>query len=90
MSAGGIVSDALIARQTSSSIRRVLAPKNAGTQNLVRMLHGLRQGSLCSFSSVAALVGSKGQANYAAANAAMDAIIACRAASGVAGETGNR
>jgi NAD(P)-dependent dehydrogenase (short-subunit alcohol dehydrogenase family) len=72
--AGGVLSDATIVKQSASSMRQVMAPKTCGADNLLRCYgssgHPVRVVKL--FSSVAGLLGSGGQANYAAANALLD------------------
>lgn len=70
--AGGILRDALIGRQSLDCVRQVFAPKVTGLENLDSAF------SLCGaqvniFSSIAGIVGSAGQASYAAANSYMDA-----------------
>lgn len=70
--AGGVLRDELIANQTAAGMRAVFAPKAAGTRNLLRCSERAPLGAVQLFSSVAACLGSGGQANYAAANAAMD------------------
>lgn len=72
---GGVLDDALIARQTAAGVRAVFAPKVAGSAALARDLTCTPlSGGAIFFSSAAVLVGSAGQANYAAANAALDAL----------------
>ena len=73
MHAGGVLRDASLANQTLKGIREVMAAK-------VDALHRLQVSPLTSqikdtlvFSSTASLLGPAGQANYAAANAALDA-----------------
>ena len=65
--------DNLLAKQTAAGMRASFAPKLAGAAAL--QLHGaatpVRAWAL--FSSIAGLIGSSGQANYAAANATLDA-----------------
>lgn len=73
--AGGVLSDSLIAHQTPESIRAVFAPKVDGAKKLKRGLQGSPLVHFTAFSSVAAFIGSAGQASYAAANAAMDEIM---------------
>lgn len=70
--AGGVLQDGLIKNQSSSLLRTVLAPKMSGLDNLAKS-SSLPLHKTSAFSSVAVLVGSAGQAAYAAANAAMDA-----------------
>ena len=74
--AGGVLRDGLLASQTPAGLRHVFAPKVAGLQNLA---HGLDGAQFTLFSSIAGVLGSSGQGNYAAANAWMDAWAADRA-----------
>lgn len=64
-------------------MRRTFAPKVAAAQKLA---HGLRvypiQAAM-GFSSAAALLGAPGQANYAAANGALDGLICDQATQGL-------
>ena len=53
-------------------MRVVFAPKVAGTRNIMSAARTAPLAALKLFSSVAASLGSGGQANYAAANAVMD------------------
>jgi NAD(P)-dependent dehydrogenase (short-subunit alcohol dehydrogenase family) len=71
---GGVLADAAIPNQALRGIRAVFAPKPCSAQ-LWQLPAGVQpcQGHLV-FSSVAALLGSPGQANYSAANACLDAM----------------
>lgn len=82
--AGGVLRDGLLAQQSAGALRAALAPKLGGWLAAAAALvaHPLLRQLL--FSSVAALLGNAGQANYAAANAALDAAAAAAAACGVA------
>ncbi len=82
MHAGGMLADATVANQTLAGIRSVFTPK-ATAWRLAEQRLGLyptHTGVL--FSSVAALLGSPGQANYSAANSWLDAAAAFGQATG--------
>lgn len=72
--AGGLLRDATLQNQTLPSLRAVLAPKAAGTSHLAAAPAATLQplAAVKLFSSVAAALGSGGQANYAAANALLE------------------
>ncbi len=74
MHASGVLQDALISNQTLSGLRAVLAPKVSGGQTLTGALGQQPLGFAALFSSVAGLLGSAGQGNYAAANAILDSM----------------
>lgn len=71
---GGVLADASLQNQTLHGIRAAFAPKTSSAQ-LWQLPVGLQPSALhLTFSSVAALLGSPGQANYSAANATLDAM----------------
>lgn len=71
--AGGVLADATLGNHTLSTVRRVLAPKQAALARWRDAAGGLYPASSeVMFSSVASLLGAAGQANYSAANAALD------------------
>ena len=70
--AGGVLEDALLPRHSLGSLRRVLAPKLAGLLHLAHASAAGPPASTALFSSIASMLGSPGQGNYAAANAALD------------------
>uniref|UniRef100_A0A0G4FNR0 Carrier domain-containing protein n=1 Tax=Chromera velia CCMP2878 TaxID=1169474 RepID=A0A0G4FNR0_9ALVE len=80
----GVLADAQLKDQREESVRRVFASKVLGGWNLHRALQregaGLeeRLETFVLFSSVASLFGNFGQANYAAANAALDSLATFR------------
>lgn len=73
---GGVLADATLAKQAPSGIRSVFAAKVAAALRWRAALGVQPATAEVLFSSVAALLGSGGQANYSAANAALDAMAA--------------
>jgi phthiocerol/phenolphthiocerol synthesis type-I polyketide synthase C len=83
--AAGVLDDATVPQIDAAQVRRVLGPKVEGALVLDRLTAGDPLDLFVLFSSVAAYVGTTGQAVYAAANAALDALAARRRRSGRAG-----
>ena len=76
-------------QQDDERLRRVLAAKCAGALNLDRLTQHLELDFFINFSSAVASLGAPGQANYAAANAYLDAFAAWRRARGLSAQTVN-
>lgn len=70
--AGGVLADGLIGNQTLQNLRSVFAPKVKVMSEIERHLLKVPILQTVLFSSVASLMGSPGQANYGAANGALD------------------
>jgi acyl carrier protein len=83
--AAGVIDDALLDDLTWERFERVFAPKVGGTWNLHRQSLGLDLDFFVCFSSAASMIGSRGQANYAAANAFVDALMHHRRSIGLPG-----
>lgn len=81
--AAGLLDDAMLPRQDGARFERAFAPKLDGAWNLHRYLQDRPDAVLVLFSSVAALLGLPGQANYAAANAGLDALAHWRSVRGL-------
>ncbi|MFC5291166.1 SDR family NAD(P)-dependent oxidoreductase [Actinokineospora guangxiensis] len=81
--AAGVLDDGLAASLTVHQLDRVLRPKVDGAWNLHELTEDMALSAFVVFSSAAALIGSPGQANYGAANAAMDALVQRRHADGL-------
>ncbi|MGC4750682.1 KR domain-containing protein, partial [Micromonospora sp. DT201] len=79
----GVLDDGVVESLTSEQVRRVMAPKVDAAVHLHELTAGLELSAFVLFSSVAALIGSPGQGNYAAANAFLDALAASRRAAGL-------
>jgi acyl transferase domain-containing protein/surfactin synthase thioesterase subunit/acyl carrier protein len=74
----GLLDDGVLTQMDWPRMRQVLAPKVGGAWNLDAATRGLPLDHFVLFSSILGLMGSAGQANYAAANAAIDALAARR------------
>jgi NAD(P)-dependent dehydrogenase (short-subunit alcohol dehydrogenase family)/acyl carrier protein len=72
--AAGVIEDHSLLEQSSESISTVWRPKWRGAWNLHTLTRNQKLDFFVLFSSGAALLGSPGQANYAVANAALDAL----------------
>jgi NADPH:quinone reductase-like Zn-dependent oxidoreductase/aryl carrier-like protein/phage tail protein X len=80
--AAGVVDDATLAELSPERFARVMAPKVDGAWHLHTLTAGVPLDFFVMFSSGAALLGSPGQGNYAAANSFMDALAFVRHAQG--------
>ncbi|MBB4919038.1 type I polyketide synthase [Streptosporangium saharense] len=69
----GIVDDGVIETLTPGQFDRVLAPKVSGALNLADLTRDANLAAFVLYSSAAAVFGAGGQANYAAANAFLEA-----------------
>ena len=74
----GVLEDAMVSQQSRLRLANVFSPKLGGALNLHRAFAGIELDYFVCFSSVSALTGSIGQSGYAAANAAMDALMEMR------------
>ena len=80
--AAGVLDDGILMDQTLARFEKVMSPKIKGAWNLHTLTENLPLDFFVLFSSAASLIGSAGQANYAAANAFMDALADYRQAVG--------
>jgi acyl transferase domain-containing protein/acyl carrier protein len=83
--AAGVLEDGVIVRQGLPQLRRVMAPKADGAWHLHQETKGLTLDFFVCYSSIASVLGSAGQANYAAANAFLDALVQERRRQGLHG-----
>ena len=80
--AAGTLDDGILARLDEGRLRDVMAPKVEGAWNLHALTRDAALDFFALFSSAASLLGSPGQAHYAAANAFLDALAWHRRAEG--------
>ncbi len=73
--AAGVLDDGVALQQTPERFERVMGPKVQGAWQLHTQSREMPLDFFICFSSVASLMGSPGQTNYAAANAVVDALV---------------
>ncbi|MET8878381.1 type I polyketide synthase, partial [Nocardia sp. NPDC004604] len=78
----GTIDDAVLTNQTPEHLHHVFTPKATAAWHLHHLTHNHNITTFILFSSAAATLGSPGQANYAAANAYLDALAHHRTTTG--------
>ncbi|HUI95554.1 MAG TPA: SDR family NAD(P)-dependent oxidoreductase [Xanthobacteraceae bacterium] len=79
----GLLDDGILMQMDWPKFHRVMAPKVEGAWLLHTLTRDLALDHFVVFSSILSLIGSAGQANYAAANAFLDALVQRRRSEGL-------
>ncbi|WP_169332695.1 type I polyketide synthase [Nocardia araoensis] len=79
----GVLDDGVVSEQSWSRFETVLGPKYLAARHLDELTRDQSLELFVTYSSVAGVLGTPGQANYAAANAALDALAWRRRAEGL-------
>ena len=80
--AAGVLDDGILLQQTRHRFEQVLSPKVTGAWNLHTLTLDAPLDFFVMFSSMASMLGTPGQGNYASANAFLDALAQYRRAEG--------
>ena len=78
-----VIDDGIVTQLDAERFHRVMAPKACGAWHLHEATAGIPLDCFVLFSSISAVLGSSGQANYAAANCFMEALAHHRRAQGL-------
>ncbi|MCO6042585.1 SDR family NAD(P)-dependent oxidoreductase [Aeoliella sp. ICT_H6.2] len=81
--AAGVLADGVLADMSLEQLNRAMLSKTVGAWNLHSLTAEMPLDLFVLFSSVAAMIGSPGQANYAAGNATLDALAHYRRSQGL-------
>ncbi|WP_310591786.1 type I polyketide synthase [Streptomyces resistomycificus] len=79
----GVLDDGIVEALTEDRVDTVLAPKVRGAWHLHELTRHLDLSAFVLFSSIASVLGTAGQANYAAANAFLNGLAQARRAQGL-------
>jgi len=79
----GTLRDAMIPNVTRADVAATQAPKLHVLEGVIAGLGACAVDSICAFSSIASIFGTRGQATYAMANAAMDELVTAAWSCGV-------
>ncbi|THA33257.1 SDR family NAD(P)-dependent oxidoreductase [Streptomyces sp. A1547] len=79
----GVLADGVVEALTEDRVNTVLAPKVRGAWHLHELTRHLDLSAFVLFSSIASVLGTAGQANYAAANAFLNGLAETRRADGL-------
>ena len=83
----GVLDDGVVSELTAERLQRVMRPKVEGAWHLHELTKRKEVSAFVLFSSAAGVMGSPGQANYAAANTFLDALAAHRRKQGLSGQS---
>jgi acyl transferase domain-containing protein/acyl carrier protein len=81
--AAGVLDDGILLQQSAARFQKVMAPKIDGAWQLHRLTRDRELDFFVLFSSVASLLGTAGQGNYAAGNAFLDGLAQLRRTQGL-------